>query len=168
MKNKDDQLLHKVVHFYCRTVLLLLITTVVLKLFLVLSERASLGLENPFFRFLSNRQVFFFAIVAESMVSYVLISRTHSLLMKCLTVMWLSLVFFAYRVFLWISGASAACSCLGVLPGWIGLPTRLNNEASLAILGFMFFGSLFGVMVLFVMRRRWPLRNSIVSVDYGA
>jgi hypothetical protein len=91
---------------------------------------------------LKNRELLLIVAVLEAAVTFLLLSKA-ALSVKRGGLIWLCTNFLLYRMGLWITGAPAACKCMGDLAGRIGLSDSQASWIMLGALGYMLGGSLF-------------------------
>lgn len=88
-----------------------------------------------------NSQIVFivFAISGLGLSAYVCLGRSSW--MKYMLVAWLAAMLLAYRLGLWLIGASCLLDCVGNYCSWLPVGPRLAQAATLTTLGSMLVGS---------------------------
>lgn len=129
---------HRVFFPSAATVLLL---TGLLKLLSALQETKILARPDPVLLVLSIRQTSFIAALLEIAVGMALL-RTGSAMRKIALVLWLSGILVSYRLALWLIRYGGACSCLGDVSDWLGLPREWAEWTPRFVLGYLIAGGL--------------------------
>ncbi len=120
----------------------ILFVTAVAKGFSAFGSQAILDKVDPIFWVLKNRELLLLVGALEVGVALMLISKA-SMSIKRGSLLWLCINFVLYRVGLWITGAPAACKCMGDLAERIGLSDAQASWVMLGVLGYLLSGSLY-------------------------
>ena len=138
---RDEQQRRQELRFL-RSAAVILLLTAAAKAASALGTQSILEKADPIFWVLKNRELLVLVATLEGVVAFLLLSKA-SLSVKRGSLIWLCTNFLLYRLGLWITGAPAACKCMGDLAGRIGLSDSQASWIMLGALGYMLGGSLF-------------------------
>jgi hypothetical protein len=127
---------------FLRSAAVILLLTAAAKAASAFGTQSILEKADPIFWVLKNRELLVLVATLEGVVAFLLLSKA-SLSVKRASLIWLCTNFLLYRMGLWITGAPAACKCMGDLAGRIGLSDSQASWIMLGALGYMLGGSLF-------------------------
>ncbi len=138
---RDEQQRRQELRFL-RSAAVILLLTAAAKAASALGTQSILEKADPIFWVLKNRELLLIVATLEAAVTFLLLSKAP-LSVKRGGLIWLCTNFLLYRMGLWITGAPAACKCMGDLAGRIGLSDSQASGIMLGALGYMLGGSLF-------------------------
>ena len=138
---RDEQQPRRELRFL-RSAAVILLLTAAAKAASAFGTQSILEKADPIFWVLKNRELLVLVATLEGVVAFLLLSKA-SLSVKRASLIWLCTNFLLYRMGLWITGAPAACKCMGDLAGRIGLSDSQASWIMLGALGYMLGGSLF-------------------------
>jgi hypothetical protein len=127
---------------FLRSAAVILLLTAAAKAASAFGTQSILEKADPIFWVLKNRELLVLVATLEGVVAFLLLSKA-SLSVKRASLIWLCTNFLLYRMGLWITGAPAACKCMGDLAGRIGLSDSQASWIMLGALGYMLGGNLF-------------------------
>lgn len=127
---------------FLRSAAVILMLTAAAKAASAFGTQSILEKADPIFWVLKNRELLVLVAALEGVVAFLLLSKA-SLSVKRGSLIWLCTNFLLYRLGLWITGAPAACKCMGDLVDRIGLSDSQASWIMLGALGYMLGGSLF-------------------------
>ena len=127
---------------FLRSAAVILLLTAAAKAASAFGTQSILEKVDPIFWVLKNRELLVLVATLEAGVAFLLLSKAY-LSVKRGSLIWLCTNFLLYRMGLWITGAPAACKCMGDLAGRIGLSDSQASWIMLGALGYMLGGSLF-------------------------
>lgn len=130
----------------------ILLCTGLLKVLSSLTETKVLGLNDPLFSFLSNRQMLFLVGALELALSRIILSRRTDM-MRAATVAWISGAFLMYRLGLWSISFHEPCACLGRAGDWLHLEPTTVDSIMRGILAYLLCGSVCALLVLWWEKR---------------
>jgi hypothetical protein len=126
---------------YLKTVAVLLLLTGMAKLISAIQKVAALGLSDPLIRFLSFKQISIVAGIVEIAVA-LYIFKSSNVIRQLEMVAWLSLLFIAYHVGLYLIQFHGVCPCLGNANSWLKLSDNSINNLTLGLLAYFSIGSI--------------------------
>ncbi len=128
--------------YYFKIVAILLFFTATVKVMSLFGDYTQyLHRSDPLFAELPTLYIFIFASFLEIFVA-TLLFLIHSVKIKSLLVLWLSLIFVVYRLGLWYYYPTrVSCKCMGSFSKWIHLTEQSINTITFGILVFMIIGS---------------------------
>lgn len=127
---------------FLQSAAVILLLTAAAKAVSAFGTQSILEKADPIFWVLKNRELLVLVATLEAVVAFLLLSKA-SQSVKRGSLIWLCTNFLLYRMGLWITGAPAACKCMGDLAGRIGLSDSQASWIMLGALGYMLGGSLF-------------------------
>ena len=140
---------------FFRSAALILATTALLKTAGALAGHPVLDAPDPLFHWFSRRQLAGGAAVFEIILA-VALWRMTSAHGRCFLVSWITAVFLAYRVGLWLIGYEGICPCLGAtLDAWTGSALAEDRVAS-GLFVYLLVGSMTTAFILYRRGRRSP------------
>jgi hypothetical protein len=120
---------------YLKTVAVFLLLTGMAKLISTIQKVAALGLSDPLIRFLSFKQISIVAGIVEIAVA-LYIFKSSNVIRRLEMVAWLSLLFIAYHVGLYLIQFHGVCPCLGNANSWLKLSDNSINNITLGLLAY--------------------------------
>lgn len=121
------------------SVMVLLAATAICKLVSVSGEGRVLSVADPVFRFVTLRQLLLVVSVVELGVAWYL-WKGRNPMTKSFLVLWLSALFIAYRLGLWLMHYKG-CSCLGTVTYWLPVSPEVIDGLMKGLLAYFGVGS---------------------------
>lgn len=149
------------VKVFCVVAAAFLVIASIAKLISLTDIQKHFGVFDPVLPWVPNLLVVVSAAFFELAIAWLLLTprlRHQGIILT----LWLSVVFFVYRIGLYIINPSTPCECLGSLKKFVDLTMDQQNQIALAGLSFLAAGS-----TLCLLRNRGYVRSIIITISGG-